>query len=77
MNMASRSHMWQSVIEELEKQEAVGDAFPIACHQHPESIEYVSKPGILPRLAPDGMLLDFATAVSSRSMMPRGMSQTL
>jgi hypothetical protein len=55
-NMASRSRMWQSVIEELEKQQAVGDAFPIACHQHPDSIEYVSRPGVLPRLAPDGML---------------------
>jgi hypothetical protein len=46
--------MWRSVIDELENEQAVGDAFPVVCHQHPEAIEYVSKPGVLPRIAPDG-----------------------
>jgi hypothetical protein len=76
MNMASRSRMWQSVIGELEKQQAVGDAFPIACHQHPDSIEYVSQPGVLPRRAPDGMLPASLPAVLSH-LPSRGMSEIL
>jgi hypothetical protein len=46
--------MWRSVVDELQNEHAVGDAFPVVCHQHPEAIEYVSKPGVLPRIAPDG-----------------------
>jgi hypothetical protein len=47
--------MWPSVVDELQNEHAVGYAFPFVCHQHPEAIEYVSKPGLLPRIAPDGM----------------------
>ena len=49
--------MWKHVIEELEGQKAVGDAFPVACHQHPDAIEYVAQPGKLLRIAPDGKFL--------------------
>lgn len=54
LNLATRSHMWHSVIDELEQNEAVGTAFPVVCQRHPDIIEYVSEPGKLPRLAPDG-----------------------
>lgn len=47
--------MWRHIIEELEKDEALGPALPIACHRHPETLEYVCKPGQLPQIAPDGV----------------------
>ncbi|KAJ8583241.1 hypothetical protein M405DRAFT_937339 [Rhizopogon salebrosus TDB-379] len=53
-NLSSRSLMWHHVIEELETNEALGPALPIACHRHPETLEYVSVPGQLPQIAPDG-----------------------
>ncbi|KAG1731512.1 uncharacterized protein EDB91DRAFT_1154350 [Suillus paluster] len=53
-NLSSRSRMWQHIIEELERDEALGPALPIACHRHQDTLEYVSKPGQLPQIAPDG-----------------------
>jgi hypothetical protein len=47
--------MWRSVIEQLEAVDAVGDAFPVACHQHPDDVHFIGQPGELPRFAPDGM----------------------
>jgi hypothetical protein len=47
--------MWRQIVEELEKDEALGPALPIACHRHPETLEYVCKPGQLPQIAPDGV----------------------
>jgi hypothetical protein len=46
--------MWKSVIEHLNKEGCVGDALPIACHQHQDSVQYVSQPGELPLISPDG-----------------------
>jgi hypothetical protein len=46
--------MWATVIEELEQQGNIGDAFPFACHRHPDKVNFVSKPGQLPLFAPDG-----------------------
>lgn len=46
--------MWRTIIEELEKDEAVGAAFPVICNQHPDTVHPVSEPGQLPRIAPDG-----------------------
>lgn len=54
-NLASRSRMWASVLEELESVDAVGEGFPVACHRHPDTVEHISKPGQLARIAPDGM----------------------
>lgn len=64
LNLASRSHMWRKVIEELEENEAIGEAIPIVCHRHPDSIEFISEPGKLPRLAPDGALHFFKKLLS-------------
>lgn len=52
--LASRSGMWRRVIEELEHKGSVGAAIPIACHRHPDTVEYISEPGSLPQFAPDG-----------------------
>ncbi|KAJ3544380.1 hypothetical protein NM688_g5751 [Phlebia brevispora] len=53
-DLASRSKMWRTVINLLEKDDGVGNGFPIICHRHPEDVQCVSKPGQLPRIAPDG-----------------------
>jgi len=47
--------MWRSILEELDAQDALGPALPVACHRHHERVEYVSSPGQLSRIAPDGM----------------------
>jgi hypothetical protein len=54
-NLSSRSGMWGTIIEELEEKGLVGPALPIACHRHPDAVEYVSEPGQLPQIAPDGL----------------------
>ncbi|KAG2106489.1 hypothetical protein BD769DRAFT_1654653 [Suillus cothurnatus] len=53
-NLSSKSRMWRRIIEELERDEALGPALPIICHRHPETLEYVCEPGQLPQIAPDG-----------------------
>ncbi|KAJ7188061.1 hypothetical protein C8R46DRAFT_1053533 [Mycena filopes] len=56
--LVSRSKMWREVIEQLESVECVGSAFPVSCHQHPNKVEMISKPGQLPLFAPDGGCLE-------------------
>jgi len=46
--------MWRTVIDELEKEGCVGPGFPVACHRHSDDVHYISEPGVLPRIAPDG-----------------------
>jgi len=55
-NLSSRSKMWHSIIEELESIDCLGPALPIVCHRHPSRVEYISKPGILPQISPDGIV---------------------
>jgi hypothetical protein len=54
-NLAARSDMWRNVLEELDAKDCVGNALPIFCHQHKDAVKYVSKPGELSRIAPDGI----------------------
>jgi hypothetical protein len=54
--LAVRSSLWRRVIEELEKEDSLGEAFPITCHRHPESTTHISTPGKLSEVAPDGEL---------------------
>lgn len=49
--------MWGKIIGHLESTESIGDKLPIECHRHPGEIRYVSQPGDLPSLSPDGELL--------------------
>lgn len=53
-NLSAKSKMWHSIIEELEAQDSLGNALPVTCHRHHEKVEYVSRPGQLARIAPDG-----------------------
>jgi len=56
VQLAEKSPLWRHVIKELEEQDCLGEAFPIACHRHPESTTYISAPGKLSEVAPDGEL---------------------
>lgn len=56
--LASRSRMWRSVVEQLEEIHSVGNAFPVSCQRHPATIKLVSQPGTLPLFAPDGGCLE-------------------
>ncbi|KAN0098042.1 AAA domain containing protein [Tylopilus felleus] len=57
-NLSAKSRMWRSIIEELDAHDSVGPALPVACHRHPDKIEYVSSPGQLSWIAPDGGCLE-------------------
>ena len=52
-NLSAKSRMWCSVIKELDMQDSLGTALPVACHRHHEKIVYVLKLGQLPQIAPD------------------------
>ncbi|GLB37649.1 putative P-loop containing nucleoside triphosphate hydrolase protein [Lyophyllum shimeji] len=52
--MSARSPMWRGVTEELEREDCLGDGFPIACQRHPDAVKYISEPGQLQQFAPDG-----------------------
>ena len=49
--------MWRSIIGELETNGNLGPALPISCYRHRDDIQYVSEPGKLPLIAPDGRYL--------------------
>lgn len=51
--------MWRSVIEELDSQDSLGPALPVACHRHRKTVEYISSPGQLSQIAPDGRCLQY------------------
>lgn len=46
--------MWTSIINDLQREDSVDSSLPIRCNQHPDDIRYISKPGDLPRVSPDG-----------------------
>jgi hypothetical protein len=46
--------MWNEVIDMLSETEALGEALPILCHRHPETVQFISEPQALHRFAPDG-----------------------
>ncbi|KAI0812709.1 P-loop containing nucleoside triphosphate hydrolase protein [Irpex lacteus] len=53
-DFSSKSKMWNDVIKRLDSAGCVGDALPIACQQHPNIVQYISRPGELPGISPDG-----------------------
>lgn len=52
--LASRSHMWRSVIDELDSIGCIGPGIPISCQSHPELTNMARKPGEIRQFAPDG-----------------------
>ncbi|KAH9895168.1 P-loop containing nucleoside triphosphate hydrolase protein [Cubamyces lactineus] len=70
-NLSAKSKMWRTVLDELTKRDCLGNAFPIVCQRHPDAVQHVSKPGQLPRLAPDGgCLLQCDTRLSCGHLCP-------
>ncbi|KAG8902433.1 hypothetical protein FRC01_009576, partial [Tulasnella sp. 417] len=51
--LASKSEMWSNVIDQLQRNDQIGPAFPLACSRHPNNIVEVSKPGQISIHAPD------------------------
>jgi len=76
-NLSSKSYMWQRIIKELEDNEALGTALPIACHRHPETLEYIHTPGQLPHFAPDGVYESLPNLKHALNRHPRRMHATL
>jgi len=50
----TKNETWRTVLDEMENEDQIGYAFPIVCPRHPTAKEFVSKPGELPRFAPEG-----------------------
>ncbi|KAI6119903.1 hypothetical protein EDD16DRAFT_1579433 [Pisolithus croceorrhizus] len=57
-NLSSQSEMWRSIVEELQANDSLGTALPVACFRHPTKLHHVSQPGQLPQIAPDGGCLE-------------------
>ncbi|KAI9445912.1 hypothetical protein H4582DRAFT_1804013 [Lactarius indigo] len=49
-----RNETWRTVLDEMEKEDQLGYAFPIVCLRHPDERQLISEPGQLPTLAPGG-----------------------
>ena len=64
--------MWGKIIEELEEKGLVGSALPIVCHRHPDATKYVSEPGQLPQIAPDGSFCRKALPVIILTSVSKG-----
>ncbi|KAG9309780.1 hypothetical protein JVU11DRAFT_10154 [Chiua virens] len=57
-DLSYKSSMWCSILEELDAQDALGPALPVACHRHRDKVEYVLRPGQLSEIAPNGGCLE-------------------
>ena len=64
--------MWGKVIEELEEKGLVGPALPIACYRHSNTVNYISKPGQLSEIAPDGSFCCKALSVIILTAISKG-----
>lgn len=53
-DLACQSNMWKGIIEELKETDSIGPGLPIMCHNHPNAVNFVTSPGQLPAVAPDG-----------------------
>ncbi|QRV96757.1 Zinc finger, NF-X1-type [Ceratobasidium sp. AG-Ba] len=52
--LARGSSMWATVLQELHANESIGTALPISCSQHPDYVQWVDQPGVIPVISPDG-----------------------
>lgn len=72
-DLSSKSSMWRKMIQDLDAKGCVGSAFPTKCHQHPDTaINYISAPGQLPRLAPDGERSSHCTKIQELTVIAGG-----
>lgn len=54
--LAKKSEMWRGIVSDLEKEGSVGDALPLMCARHPETLGYAKTAQELRDLSPDGEL---------------------
>jgi len=60
--LSSRSEMWRTIIEDLREAGRLGPGLPISCYSHPDYIQYITEPEMIPLVSPDGeVLLSLAT----------------
>ncbi|CAE6488320.1 unnamed protein product [Rhizoctonia solani] len=52
--LAQGSQMWSDVLKELNSSECLGSKLPIACSRHPDYIQWIDKPGVIPVVSPRG-----------------------
>ncbi|CUA71429.1 Nonribosomal peptide synthetase 1 [Aspergillus fumigatus Af293] [Rhizoctonia solani] len=52
--LAQGSKMWSDVLKEFRSSECLGPRLPIACHRHPDYIQWVDSPGVIPVVSPNG-----------------------
>ncbi|KAH9170426.1 hypothetical protein EDB89DRAFT_1304023 [Lactarius sanguifluus] len=49
-----KNETWRTVLDEMEKEDQLGYAFPIICSRHPKTRQLISQPGQIPTHAPEG-----------------------
>lgn len=59
-DLSTQSDMWATIVEKLDDVGVLGTSLPIKCHRHPTDVRYISKPGELPLLSPDGTYFDLS-----------------
>ncbi|KAG8833029.1 hypothetical protein FRC17_000152 [Serendipita sp. 399] len=57
--LSSKSTIWAKVIEYFKRLDSYGTALPIACHRHPESVQWVKTADKLREVSPEGEKLHF------------------
>ncbi|KDN33760.1 hypothetical protein RSAG8_13147, partial [Rhizoctonia solani AG-8 WAC10335] len=69
--LAQGSQMWSDVLKELRSTESLGPKLPIACHRHPDYIQWIERPGMIPVVSPKGgCLRPCAEALSCGHICP-------
>ncbi|KAG8790256.1 hypothetical protein FRC12_012372 [Ceratobasidium sp. 428] len=68
--LARGSRMWATVLQELHTSESIGTALPISCSQHPDYIQWVNQPGVIPIVSPDGGCLQPCAALLTYAHSP-------
>ncbi|CAE6444479.1 unnamed protein product [Rhizoctonia solani] len=51
--LSQGSKMWSDVLKELQSTECVGPKLPIACHRHPDYVQWIERPGEIPIVSPN------------------------
>ncbi|KAG8957841.1 hypothetical protein FRC03_009761 [Tulasnella sp. 419] len=53
-DLSAQSPMWAEVVEELRRNDQIGDGFTICCQRHPATSQKITQPGQIAQVAPDG-----------------------
>ena len=53
--LSSRCETWRTVIEDLREAGRLGPGLPISCFNHPDYVEHIAEPEMIPLVSPDGV----------------------